>query len=134
MTVVQCLGNFAFGLLGGFSSLGLFCLYKHLLTKSKVKRLRTADPRASGIVIHNGVVRISGQIGEISTITETDVTQQTEETLKKIETMLAEAGTNKSRILEARIWLKDIGRDFAAMNAVWNSWVDTNNKVRHCTS
>ena len=33
------------------------------------------------------------------------------------------------RILEARIWLKDIEKDFAAMNAVWNAWVDPNNKV-----
>ena len=41
---------------------------------------------------------------------------------------LAAAGTDKSRLLEARIWVKDISRDFAAMNAVWNAWIDKQNK------
>ena len=37
----------------------------------------------------------------------------------QIEKLLADVGTNKSNILEARIWLKDIKRDFAAMNGVF---------------
>lgn len=61
------------------------------------------------------------------------MTAQTEQTLAKIETLLADVGIDKSRILEARIWLKDIKTDFAAMNAVWNAWVDPANKgVRYC--
>jgi len=126
-------GNFLFGLLGGFSSLGLYCLYKHFLTKSSIKRLKTADPRSSAIVIHNGLVYISGQVGEIAKLEESDITEQTLQTLEKIDKLLAEAGTDKSRILEARIWLKDISKDFVAMNSVWNAWIDQNSKgVRHC--
>ena len=42
-------------------------------------------------------------------------------------------GSSKSKILEARIWVKDIKRDFAAMNGVWNAWVDPAAKgVRYC--
>merc|ERR1712130_702491 len=69
----------------------------------------------------------------IENIGTSDVVQQTQETLVKIEKLLADVGTNKSNILEARIWLKDIKRDFAAMNGVWNNWVDQENKgVRYC--
>jgi len=127
------LSSFLFGILGGFSSLGLYCLYKHVLKKSSIKRLKTEDPRSSAIVIHNGIVYISGQVGEISKLEESDVTEQTKQTLQKIEALLSQAGTDKSRILEARIWLKDIKTDFASMNAVWNAWIDPNNKgVRYC--
>ena len=43
------------------------------------------------------------------------------------------AGTDKSRLLTAMIWLKNIDEDFAAMNGVWNAWVDPDNKpVRAC--
>lgn len=52
---------------------------------------------------------------------------------ERIDTMLAEAGSSKSEIIEARIWLKDIGTCFAPMNEVWNTWVDPNSKgVRTC--
>merc|ERR1719474_220431 len=70
---------------------------------------------------------------ESANLGSSDLEQQMKETLVKIENLLADAGTNKSRILEARIWLKDIKKDFAAMNAIWNAWVDPNCKgVRYC--
>ena len=47
--------------------------------------------------------------------------------------LLAQAGTSKSRALNATIWLKDIGRDFKAMNAVWNAWVDPDAKPTRAT-
>ena len=59
--------NYLLGLLGGFSSLGLYCFYKHFLARrkpSRIERLYPEDPRASKIVIHNGLVYISGQVGE----------------------------------------------------------------------
>ena len=53
--------------------------------------------------------------------------------MAKVDALLAEAGTNKSRILTSQIWVKDIQRDFAAMNLVWNAWVDPENKgTRAC--
>merc|ERR1711994_540259 len=72
----------------------------------------------SGVLVHRDIVYLSGQVGIIENIGASDVVQQTQETLVKIEKLLADVGTNKSNILEARIWLKDIKRDFAAMNGV----------------
>eukprot|EP00092_Neocalanus_flemingeri_P003810 GFUD01004104.1.p1 GENE.GFUD01004104.1~~GFUD01004104.1.p1 ORF type:complete len:153 (+),score=56.31 GFUD01004104.1:200-658(+) len=120
------------GVVGGLGSMALWCLWKHN-KQSKIVRLHTADPRASSVVVHNGVVRLSGQVGVIANLGTSDLEQQVKETLVKIENLLADVGTDKSRILEARIWLKDIKTDFAAMNAIWNSWVDPNCKgVRYC--
>jgi len=101
--------------------------------RSIIQRLHTGDPRSSGVLVHNDIVYLSGQVGIIENIGSSDVVQQTQETLAKIEKLLADVGTNKSNILEARIWLKDIKRDFAAMNGVWNAWVDQESKgVRYC--
>ena len=63
----------------------------------------------------------------------TDIKSQTSGVLAKIDAILAEAGTSKARLLTGQIWLKDITADFAAMNEVWNAWVDPENKpVRAC--
>jgi len=124
--------SFLGGVVGGLGSMALYCLWKHG-QQSKIVRVHTADPRSSGVVVHNGVVRLSGQVGVIANLGTSDLDQQVNETLAKIEKLLADVGTDKSRILEARIWLKDIKTDFAAMNAIWNAWVDPNCKgVRYC--
>jgi enamine deaminase RidA (YjgF/YER057c/UK114 family) len=61
-----------------------------------------------------------------------DVTTQTRQVLEKIDQLLASAGTDKSKLLTAQIWLADMGH-FASMNAVWNAWVDPlNPPVRAC--
>ena len=66
-------------------------------------------------------------------LSESNVTAQTQQALEKLDAILEQAGTSKSRILETRIWLKDIERDFGAMNQVYKSWIDRENKaVRHC--
>ncbi|XP_023338462.1 uncharacterized protein LOC111709095 [Eurytemora carolleeae] len=97
------------------------------------RRLETSDPRFSGVTIHNGTVYIAGQVGDVSKIDSSDVSQQTSECLEKIDQLLTLAGSSKSRILEARIWLKNINDDMAEMNKVWNQWVDPQNKgVRYC--
>ena len=97
-----------------------------------IERIGTDDPRSSKIVKHNGVVYLSGQVGDVNNV-EADVTEQTKATLAKIDDLLAQAGTNKSNLLTAQIWVKDIQKDFVAMNAVWNAWIDPNNKpTRAC--
>ena len=58
---------------------------------------------------------------------------QTQACLDKVDALLEAAGTSKSRALSATIWLKDIGRDFAAMNEVWNGWVDPEDKPVRAT-
>ncbi|MNT81106.1 Enamine/imine deaminase [compost metagenome] len=49
--------------------------------------------------------------------------QQTRETLASIDALLAEAGSDKSRILSVTIYLKDLARDYAGLNQVWDAWV-----------
>ena len=57
---------------------------------------------------------------------------QVETTLAKVDALLAEAGTDKSKLLSANLWLKSMD-DFADMNEVWIDWIDSDNKpVRAC--
>jgi enamine deaminase RidA (YjgF/YER057c/UK114 family) len=77
------------------------------------------NQRMSRIVIHNGVVSLSGLT---ATDRPDDIKLQTAQVLEKIDKLLAEAGIDKSRLLTAQIWLKDIQRDFAGMNEVWDAW------------
>lgn len=72
----------------------------------------------SQIVIHGETIYLSGQVGNA----ENDITGQTQDVLRKIEALLADAGSDKAHLLSATIWLKDIS-DFQAMNAVWDEWV-----------
>jgi enamine deaminase RidA (YjgF/YER057c/UK114 family) len=84
---------------------------------SDITRIDTGT-RMSQAVIHNGTVYLAGQVGEPGT----SVTEQTKAILAKIEAQLAEAGSDKTKILQAIIWLADM-TDFAEMNAVWDAWV-----------
>ena len=51
-----------------------------------------------------------------------DITGQTKEVLDGIDALLETHGTDKTRLLQAQIWVKDI-RDRDAMNAVWSAWL-----------
>lgn len=84
-----------------------------------IQRLHVAS-RYSEVVIHNGVVYLSGQLADDFS---GDIRQQTRETLAAIDRLLAEAGTDKSRLLSATIFLRDIDADYAGMNAEWDAWV-----------
>ena len=84
-------------------------------------------PRMSDIVIHNNTVYLSGQVGEGESVTE-----QTKDVLAQIDAALAKAGTDKSKILQAIIWLADIST-FAEMNAVWDAWGDPANPPARAT-
>ena len=77
------------------------------------------DKRRSRAVVYNGMVFVGGQTADDRS---QDIRSQTVQTLAKIEKFLAEAGTDKTRLLTAQIWIKDLERDFAAMNAVWDAW------------
>jgi enamine deaminase RidA (YjgF/YER057c/UK114 family) len=81
-----------------------------------IRRIQTG-PRMSQAVIHNKTVYLAGQVG-----TGANVAIQTREILATIDGLLAEAGTDKSRLLSATIWLTDMAT-FAEMNGVWQSWV-----------
>jgi enamine deaminase RidA (YjgF/YER057c/UK114 family) len=83
-----------------------------------IKRLH-AGPRMSQVVIHNGVAYLAGQVAKDPA---QDVADQTRQVLATIDSLLAEAGSDKTRILSATIYLADMA-NFGAMNAVWDAWV-----------
>lgn len=83
--------------------------------------------RRSRMVKYNGMCFLSGQFSD----SDGDITQQTRETLAKIDDLLKRAGTSKSRLLTAQIWLRDMA-DFADMNKVWDAWIDPENPPTRC--
>lgn len=87
---------------------------------STIERTKT-NARMSKIVRYNGVVYLSGQTASGGPSASSDITAQTHEVLSRVDALLSEAGADRSRILSATIYLKNI-EDFAAMNAVWDAW------------
>jgi len=81
-----------------------------------IERTKTNE-RSSKIVTHNGVVYLSGQVGDGDTIVE-----QAEDCLGRVDALLKEAGSSRERMLQATVWLSDI-KYFAEFNQVWNAWV-----------
>jgi enamine deaminase RidA (YjgF/YER057c/UK114 family) len=77
------------------------------------------NQRMSQIVIHGDTVYLAGQVANDSNA---NITVQTEQVLQKIDALLTEAGSDKSKILSAQIWLASMGH-FAQMNDVWDAWV-----------
>ena len=75
--------------------------------------------RMSRIVKHNETVYLCGQVGADAN---TDITEQTRTMLDKVDVLLEQSGTDKSYILSATIYLRDM-KDFTAMNAVWDAWI-----------
>jgi enamine deaminase RidA (YjgF/YER057c/UK114 family) len=83
-----------------------------------IERLQPG-PRMSQAVIHGDTVYLAGQVADD---TSADVTGQTRQILASIDRLLAAAGTDKTKILSATVYLADIGT-FAEMNAAWDAWV-----------
>lgn len=80
-------------------------------------------------VVAGGVVYLAGQVADD---TNADVKGQTAQVLAKIDAVLAGAGSSKSNLLSATIYLKDMA-DFAAMNQVWDAWVAADGKPARAT-
>ncbi|WP_269931685.1 RidA family protein [Aminobacter sp. HY435] len=85
-------------------------------------------PRMSQIVIHNNTVYLAGQVGAPGE----SVAAQTKAILAEIDALLAKAGTDKTKILQAIIWLDDMST-FAEMNSVWDGWVPQGNTPARAT-
>ena len=75
--------------------------------------------RLSQVLVSRGTAFVSGQIPADMT---QDIRGQTQQVLAQVDRLLALAGTDKSRILFANIWLRH-GSDFDAMNEVWEAWI-----------
>jgi enamine deaminase RidA (YjgF/YER057c/UK114 family) len=97
-----------------------------------IKRI-SPGPRFCGAVVHGDTVYVAGQTAaDPSSDPPADVRAQTQRVLQKIDTLLAAAGTDKSRLLAVTVYLSDI-RYFDEMNAVWEAWVDKSNLPTRAT-
>ena len=79
-----------------------------------------SNPRMSKVVVHGDTVYLAGLIAD-KTLGQS-LAEQTREILSLIDSFLAKAGTDKSKLLTATIWLSDI-RTVDEMNKVWDAWV-----------
>jgi len=83
-----------------------------------IQRLHVGK-RLSEASIYNNTIYLAGQVAEDSS---QDITGQSKQVLAAIDKLLAEAGSDKTRILQITIFISDM-QDFPAMNAVWDAWV-----------
>jgi enamine deaminase RidA (YjgF/YER057c/UK114 family) len=83
-----------------------------------IQRILPAS-RYSEAVIVNGLIFCAGMVPETSN---PDATLQTEDVLAQIDALLAQCGSDKSKLVDATIFLADIN-DYAAMNLAWDNWV-----------
>jgi len=77
------------------------------------------NERSSKIVKHNGVVYLSGQVGDGDSIEE-----QSNDCLGRVDALLKQAGSSRENILQATVWLSNMSY-FADFNTIWNEWVPT---------
>lgn len=91
-------------------------------------------PRMSEMVIHNDTVYLCGQIADFEAMggVTSDVEAQTRDILRQIDALLERAGTDKSKLLSATVYLADMSA-FSKMNAAWDAWVDRANAPARAT-
>jgi enamine deaminase RidA (YjgF/YER057c/UK114 family) len=76
-------------------------------------------PRLSEMAVHNGTAYLAGQVPDDAT---QDIRGQMRQVLAAVDALLARAGSDKTKILMAQVFLADLA-DFDGMNAVWDAWV-----------
>ncbi len=84
-----------------------------------ITRIETSE-RLSQAVVHNGIAHIAGQVARDKP--GASAAEQTRNILDRTDALLEKAGTDKSKLLTAQVWISDI-RYFDEMNAVWNAWL-----------
>src|SRR5207248_3623973 len=94
-----------------------------------IQRFETG-PRMSQVVVHGNTVYLAGVVANNSK--GKSVTEQTQEILSIIDGHLAKAGTDKSKLLSATIYITDM-KTFPEMNAVWDGWVSAGNTPARAT-
>ena len=83
-----------------------------------IKRI-DPGPRLSQAAVYGDTVYVAGQV---AADTSADAAGQTRQILNRIDALLAQAGSDKTKVLWANVWLADMG-DYAAMNGEWESWI-----------
>ena len=87
-------------------------------------------PRMSQVVVHGNTVYLAGVVANKTA--GDSVAEQTQEILSTIDSHLAKAGTDKSKLLSATIYLTDM-KTFAEMNTAWDGWVSAGNTPARAT-
>jgi enamine deaminase RidA (YjgF/YER057c/UK114 family) len=95
----------------------------------KIERHETG-PRMSKAVVHGDTVYLAGIVADQPKGKST--AEQTKSILSQIDGFLAQAGSDKSKLLSANIWITDMG-NFAEMNGVWDAWVSPGNAPARAT-
>ena len=95
----------------------------------KIERHETG-PRMSKAVIHGDTVYLAGIVADSPK--GKSMAEQTSNILSQIDGFLAMAGTNKTKLLSANIWITDMAQ-FAEMNTVWDAWVSPGNTPARAT-
>ena len=93
-----------------------------------IRRLQP-EGRLSGAVVHGKLVYLAGQVADDPSL---DAEGQTADILRQIDALLAEAGTDKSRLISCQVFLADI-RDVGGMNTAWDAWLDQSNPPARAT-
>lgn len=75
--------------------------------------------RLSEMVVHQGTVYLAGQVAAHPT---PDITAQATDVFSQIDRLLAEVGSNKSKLVSVTVYLTDMA-NFEAMNRVWDAWI-----------
>ncbi len=89
----------------------------------------SVGPRMSQAVVCAGMVHIAGQVADDR---KAGIVEQTASVLAKIDALLKEAGTDRSKLVAVDVFLPHIS-DFDAMNSVWDAWIDpANPPARAC--
>jgi len=99
------------------------------MMQQKITRYET-NARMSRAVQFSGIVFVGGQTSDDENA---DIKAQVTHVLSKIDRYLETAGTDRTRILSAQIWLSDIAADFDAMNEVWDAWIPNGNGPARAT-
>ena len=91
------------------------------MVSSDIERLEVTTSYSDAVVYGGATVYLAGQVPENTG--GQGITEQTKDVLQLIEQRLTAAGSDKSRILTATIYLTNLERDYKSMNEVWNQWV-----------
>lgn len=95
---------------------------------SGIKRVNV-EKRLSDMAVYNGVAYLAGQVPDDASL---DMAGQTAQVLATIDRLLAEAGTDKTKILMAQIFVANM-KEFDAMNKAWDAWVAPGNAPPRAT-
>ena len=89
------------------------------MSQQDIQRFNST-PVMSAVTIFNNVVYLSGQVPKNP---DADISAQTQDVLNTIDELLAQANSDKSRILSAQLFLKNLS-DFSVVNEIWIDWLE----------